>query len=79
MSKATWEPESHLLNALDILADYLRRVQHTTPRTQETTHREGAGEEQMASQISLYGMGVAGVGSFDIAWESRLVCPSDLY
>ena len=26
LSKATWEPESHLTNALDVLADYLRLV-----------------------------------------------------
>ena len=45
LSEATWEPESHLLNALDILVDYLRRVQHTTPRTRRTTHKENAGEE----------------------------------
>ena len=45
LSEATWEPESHLLNAPNILADYLHRVQHTTPRTRRTTHREGASEE----------------------------------
>ena len=44
--EATWEPESHLLNAQTILADYLQRVQHTTPRTQKATcSREGASEE----------------------------------
>ena len=77
--EATWELESHLLNAPDILADYLQHVQHTTPRTQKTTRGEGASEEQMASQISLYGMGLAGIGSFDVTWESRLAHPSDLY
>ena len=45
LSEAIWEPESHLLNAPDILADYLRRVQNTTPRTRKTTRGEGAGEE----------------------------------
>ena len=45
LSEATWDLESHLLNAPDILADYLKRVQHTTPRTRRTTRREGAGEE----------------------------------
>ena len=33
----------------------------------------------MASQISLHGMGLAGVGSFDVTWESRSAHPSDLY
>ena len=75
LSEATWEPESHLLNAPDILAYYLWCVQHTTPRTQKTTRGEGASEEQMASQISLYGMGLAGVGFFDIIGELRLVHP----
>ena len=46
LSEATWEPASHLLNAPDILADYLWRVQHhTTMSTQKTTHKEGAGKE----------------------------------
>ena len=30
------------------------------------------------SHILLYGMGLASVGPFDIAWESRLVRPNDL-
>ena len=45
LSEATWELEFHLLNAPNILADYLRRVHHTAPRTRKTTHGEGAGEE----------------------------------
>ena len=45
LSETTWEPESYLLNALDILVDYLRHVQHTTPRIRKTTCGEDAGEE----------------------------------
>ena len=45
LSEATWELESHLLNAPDILADYPRHVHHIAPRTRKTTHREGASEE----------------------------------
>ena len=45
LSEAIWGPESHLLNAPDILANYVRCVQHNTLRTQKTTHREGASEE----------------------------------
>ena len=43
--EATWETESHLVNAPNILVDYLWCVQHTTPRTQKITRGEGAGEE----------------------------------
>ena len=45
LTEATWEPEEHLLNAPDILADYLRRVQTTSQRTRTTKRREGADEE----------------------------------
>ena len=47
LSEATWEPESHLLNAPDILADYLHRVDksRSTRRNQATVIIEGAGEE----------------------------------
>ena len=36
LSEATWEPESHLLHAPEILADYLRRVQ---AQAQDTASR----------------------------------------
>ena len=45
LSEATWEPEEHLLNAPDILADYLRQVQTTSQRTQRTKRTGGADEE----------------------------------
>ena len=45
LSEATWEPEEHLLNAPDILANYLQRVQTTSQRTRTTKRREGADEE----------------------------------
>ena len=44
-SKATWEPESHLANALDVLADYLRCVKAEEQSTQirgAVTSTEGA-------------------------------------
>ena len=48
LSEATWEPESHLANAPDILADYLRRVQ-TSERSMWNRGAiiiaEGAGED----------------------------------
>ena len=46
LSEATWEPESHLTNAPDVLADYLRRVK-TSERPTRTREVdivvEGAG------------------------------------
>ena len=48
LSQATWEPELHLANAPNILADYLRRVQ-TSERSMRnigaTIIAEGAGED----------------------------------
>ena len=48
LSEATWEPKSHLANALDILADYLRHVQtpkRSTRNRGATIVTEGAGED----------------------------------
>ena len=45
LSEATWELEAHLLHALDILADYLRRVQTTSQRPRRVQHRGGADED----------------------------------
>ena len=45
LSEATWEPESHLANALDVLADYLRRVkieEQSTRTRGAVTSAEGA-------------------------------------
>ena len=38
LTEATWEPESHLANALDILEEYLRREQ---ARNREKIQRGG--------------------------------------
>ena len=48
LSEATWEPESHLANAPDILADYLCCVQTSERSTRNrgaTIIAEGAGED----------------------------------
>ena len=48
LSKATWEPESHLTNAPDVLADYLRRVkmlEQSTRTRGAITNAEGVGED----------------------------------
>ena len=45
LSEATWEPESHLANAPDVLADYLRRVkteEQSTRTRGAVTSAEGA-------------------------------------
>ena len=45
LSEATWEPESHLANAPDVLADYLRRVKAEEQSTRSrgaVTSAEGA-------------------------------------
>ena len=48
LSEAIWEPESHLANALDVLADYLRRVkaeeQSTRTRGVVTSAEEACGD-----------------------------------
>ena len=48
LSEATWEPESHLANAPNILVDYLRHVQtleRSTQNRRATIITKGAGKD----------------------------------
>ena len=65
LTEATWEPESNLANAPEILADYLR---HVAQQRQGTRNREadviteGADEDLPQARLASSGMGTDGDG-----------------